>query len=139
MDEARHRPWAGAVLLLAFVYGLVGVLFALPTTHVQLWRLAAWVVSAAGYVTHIGFERFRLRNPPRVAALHVALAAALGASGLAAAALVRSVVIGTDSPHQRLLLIAVVAWPLITAVPAFLVGLVASWVLARLPLSTATQ
>jgi cation transport ATPase len=137
--EARRQAWAAAVLLLAVLYTLVGVLFAFPDTHVRMWRLAAWLVSAAAFVMHVGFERFRLHNAPRSAALHVALAAALGAFGLAVAAIVNSVVVGSGSAHQRLLLIALVAWPAITGVPAFLVGLVASWVLARIPWSTSTQ
>jgi hypothetical protein len=139
MTEARHQPWARAVLLLAIFYTLVGVLFALPGTHVRVWRLAAWLVSVAAFVLHVGFERFRLHNAPRSAALHVALAAALGAFGLAVAAIAHSVVVGTGSEHQHLLLIALVVWPVITGGPAFLVGLVASWVFTRIPWSTSTQ
>jgi hypothetical protein len=121
------------------VYVLVGVLFVFPAGHVRVWRLAAWVVSAVTYATHVGFERFAQRNPLRSAALHVALAAALGAFGLAVAAIMYSVVVGSDSQHQRLLLIALIVWPVMTGLPAFLFGLVTSWMLARVPWSTAAK
>jgi hypothetical protein len=83
------------------------------------------------YATHLGYERFRLRNSSLTAALHVALAAALGALGLAVGAIVHARSVGTPSQHQRLLLVALAAWPVITGVPAFLVGLGASGLLAR--------
>jgi hypothetical protein len=74
---------------------IVGIVFAVPTTHVQVWRLAAWMVSAIGYATHIADERFRLRNSPGSAALHVALAVALGAFGLAVGAKMDSLFVGS--------------------------------------------
>ena len=114
------------------MYALVGILFALPASHVQAWRLAAWGVSGVAYAIHVGYERFRLRNLSLSAALHVALAAALGALGLALGAIVHSLSVTTTSQHQRLLLVALVAWPVITGVPAFLLGLGASGLLARL-------
>src|SRR5215471_1702830 len=123
MDTIGRKPWLRVVVLVGAVYLLVGVLFALPADHARAWRLAAWVVSGAAYAIHVGYECLRLRNPLRSAALHVALAAALGAFGLAVAAYVHSLWVATSSQHQRLLLIALVVWPVITSVPAFLVGL----------------
>jgi hypothetical protein len=78
MGESTRRSWVRTVILLGFGYALVGIFFAKPATHVHAWRLAAWVVSAIGYAAHIAYERFRLRNSPGSAALHVALAVALG-------------------------------------------------------------
>src|SRR5512143_387335 len=92
--------WVRAAVLLACVYGSVGILFALPTAHVRAWRAAAWIVSAVAFGLHIGFERLRLRSPPQAAALRVALAAALGGFALAVGALGHAVVIGTGSHHQ---------------------------------------
>jgi hypothetical protein len=57
--------------------------------------------------------------------------AALGALGLAVGAIVHSLSVTTTSQHQRLLLVALVVWPVITGVPAFLFGLGASGLLAR--------
>jgi hypothetical protein len=133
MDEARRQQWARVVVLVGVMYALIGVAFAWPTTHVRVWRLAAWLVSAAAYAAHIGYERFGLRHAPRRAAWHVALAVALGAFGLAVAANIHSLSVVSTNQHRRLLLVALVVWPIMTGLPAFLVGLGASEVLARLP------
>ena len=126
-----RRSWVGPSVLLGIGYALVGILFALPTTHVRAWRLAAWAVSAVGYAAHIAYERFRLRNSPGSAALHVALAAALGAFGLAVGANVHALFAGSVSRHRQLLLLSLAIWPVITALPAFLVALGANGVLGR--------
>jgi hypothetical protein len=118
-------------VLLGSVYTLVGIVFAVPATHVQAWRLAAWIVSASGYTAHIAYERFRLRTSPGSAALHVALAVALGAFGLAVGANIHSLSTGSTNQHRHLLRLSLVIWPVITALPAFLVALGISAVLAR--------
>ena len=120
--------------LAAFVgvgYALVGIVFALPATHVQAWRLAAWVVSGIGYGAHIAYERFWLQNSPGSAALHVAFAAALGAFGLAVGANIHSLSSGSTNQHRQLLLLALGIWPVITGLPAFLVAFGTNMVLAR--------
>lgn len=133
MDDTTHRQsWFRAAVLFAAFYAVVGIAFALPASPVRVWRLAAWVVSGVAYAAHVGYERLTLRSAPLAAALHVAVAAGLGAIGLAIGALIHSRSAGSPSEHQRLLLIALVAWPVITGVPAFLVGLGASGLLARL-------
>ena len=91
------------------------------------------MVSAVVYAAHIGYEHFRIRSSPRSTALHVAFGTAVGAFGLAAAAIVHSLVTGTG--NLRLLRIALLVWPLITGVPAFVVALVLTAVLARVPRS----
>ena len=57
---------------------------------------------------------------------------ALGAFLLAAAATVHAATSASHAPYW-LFLLALVLWPIITALPAFLVALVAGAVLARLP------
>jgi hypothetical protein len=121
--------------IIGLAYAVIGVVFAWPTAHVQMWRLGAWLVSAVLYATHILYERFGVRNPPRPAALRVGLAVALGGFGLAVAANFHSLSAGTSDHQRRLLLIALVAWPVITGLPAFLVAWIISAVLARLPLT----
>jgi hypothetical protein len=120
------------VVLLGIGYAVVGIVFAVPATHAQAWRLAAWVVSAMGYAAHTAYERTRLRNSPGSAALHVAFAVALGAFGLAVGANIHALSTGSTSPHRPLLLLSLGIWPVITALPAFLVALGANVVLARL-------
>src|SRR5262245_40299305 len=123
--------WFGCALLAGTLYLMIGVGFApLSVPSVFFWRLAAWIVSAVVYGIHIGYEHLRARNSPRSTALHVAIGAALGAFGLAAAANIHS--LRTGMGNLRLLRIALLVWPLITGVPAFVVALVGTAVLARL-------
>src|SRR5436190_1148960 len=121
--QVRPRSRRMVVLLGGIGYALVGIAFAVPATHLQAWRLAAWVVSAIGFAAHIAYERFRLRNSPSAAALHVAVAVALGAFGLAVGANIHSLFIVSSNQHRWLLLLALLLWPLITAIPAFVVAL----------------
>lgn len=119
-----------AVLLFGVVYFLVGRLFTLPTDNVHVWRLAAWLISGVAYTAHIAYEHFGLRNSPRMAALHTALAVAIGAIGLAIAGMIHS--LSTPSGMKPAWLLALVVWPAVTAIPAFLGALVATAVLTRL-------
>ena len=131
MGESPRQSWVRTAVLLGIGYALVGIVFAVPATHVQAWRLAAWVVSAVGYAAHIAYERFRLQNPPGSASLHVAFAVALGAFGLAIGANIHSMSVGSSNQHRQLLLLSLGIWPIITALPAFLVALGTNVVLAR--------
>src|SRR5215472_17882507 len=124
--------WFARALLAGTLYLIIGVGFApLSVPSVFFWRLAAWMVSAVVYAAHIGYEHFRIRSSPHSTALHVAFGAAVGAFGLAAAAIVHSLLTGTGS--LRLLRIALLIWPLVTGVPAFVVALFLAAVLARVP------
>jgi hypothetical protein len=119
-------------MLVGMLYCAIGVVFALPSNQVRVWRLAAWAISAAVYAAHIGHERLTLRNSSRSAALHVAVAVGVGGLALAVAATVHSLFVPPNYPRWRFVL-ALVVWPVITALPAFLVALLASAVLAHLP------
>ena len=138
MDESGRKPWIRAVILVGVVYFVVGMVFAALANRALseqvrfMWRLAAWVASAAVYAAQIGYEHFRRNNSPRATALHAAMAVALGAFLLAVAATVHKVMVVSHAPYWRFLL-ALVVWPIITAVPAFLVALTVAAVLARLP------
>ena len=112
-------------------YALVGITFAVPSTHVRAWRLGAWIVSAMAYAVHMAYERFRLRNSPSSSALHVAFGVALGALGLAVGANIHSLSAGSTNQQHQLLLLSLVIWPVITALPAFLVALAANIILTR--------
>jgi hypothetical protein len=126
------RPSTRAVVPVGLFYAVIGVVFAWPEHHVRVWRLTAWLVSAAAYTAHIGYECFRMRATPGRAALRVALAVALGAFGLALSATIRSLLAASSSHHRRLVLLALGIWPIMTGLPAFLVALAASEMLTRL-------
>src|SRR2546421_8958123 len=111
------------MILAAVAYVVSGMVFAAlaksaDVNYVRLWRLAAWLASAAAAAAHIGYEHYRLRSSPRPTALHAAGAVALGAFGLALAANIHWLVAGTHG--QRPPLLALPVWPVITALPAVL-------------------
>jgi hypothetical protein len=122
-------------LLLGAVYCVVGVLFgalagaAASHSSRVAWRAAAWVVSAIAFGAHIAYEQVRLRRSATTTAFHAASAAGLGAFGLAVAANIHSYAV---SAHGRapLLRLSLVIWPVLTALPAFVVALAAAVVLA---------
>jgi hypothetical protein len=121
--------WLRAAILVGLGYFLVGRLFAVPGEHAQAWRFAAWLVSFVIYTTHFRYERVRLGSTPRVLAMHVATAVAIGAFALALALMMRSVAAqGSLAPRW---LLALVLFPAVTAVPAFLVALMAAVVARR--------
>ena len=132
MSASGKQSWFGLAILIGFLYAFIGVVFALPSHQIRVWRFAAWVISAAVYAAHIGYEHFRKRNSPGSTALHVAMAVGIGAFGIAVSALVHSFFVTPNYPRSRLLL-ALVLWPVITGVPAFMVAWVATAIMARLP------
>ena len=121
---------AGTVILLGAVYLAVGLTFAALAgsagSHqmVVAWRLAAWVISAAAFGAHIWYEHSRLGNAPRTTAWHASAAVALGAFALAVAARIHAHVTGSGNPH--LLTFALVAWPVLCGLPAFVVAFAAA-------------
>jgi hypothetical protein len=126
----RHRSgWIPLTILAGAAYLIVGRVFAWPTTHAQAWRLAAWIVSACIFAAHLAHEQFRRRGIPSEVAWHTAAGVALGAFGLAVVGAVHSLSQGS-SPLSSWLL-ALVLWPAFTAVPAFLVAVVASSIVGR--------
>jgi len=118
------------VILFGVVYLVVGVAFPNPSAANKaqfMWRLGAWLICLVAFAIHIGLEHFRFRNSAKRTALHVALSVALGAFGLAAAANIHALRVGTG--NQRLLALALVIWPIITGVPAFIVAYLINLVL----------
>ena len=133
MDESSQRRWRRAVILLGVLYLAVGLTFGAlagtSSSHMRVaWRLSAWLTSGAAFLAHIWHEHFRLRHSPATIAMHASLAAGLGAFGLAVAANIHAQRSG--SSHKGALALALVAWPVLTAVPAFVVALGAAALLA---------
>jgi hypothetical protein len=124
------------IILFGAVYAAVGIGFGelanLPASEQArfMWRLGAFVASAAVYFAHIWYEHFRLDNSPRTTSLNAGMAVGLGGLFLAIAALAHALTVPTHAPF-RLHLIAIVIWPIITGVPAFVVALVLTAALRR--------
>jgi len=134
--EATNPRWVPVALFIAIVYPLVGVAFAAldkvsTPAPIHLWRLAAWLVSAAAFGAHLAYEHLRLRASNIRAALHTSIAVGAGAFVLAVWVNVhgRSVAASHQSPLAPL---ALILFPLLTAVPAFLVALLAGAVLIKM-------
>jgi len=130
MDSSDRQRWFRMVVLLGAVYFVFGVAFAAfagrsaSNSMRETWNRLGFLASAVAFALHIGYEHFRLRNSPLITASHVSMAVALGAFALAVSANVHGYRVGTN--NQRLLAFALVAWPALTAVPAFVVALVAA-------------
>src|SRR5205085_10682836 len=58
MIAAKRTACCACVILVGVLYGFVGIAIALPSNHVRFWRLAAWGVSGAIYISHIAYEQF---------------------------------------------------------------------------------
>lgn len=123
-----RRSWIIVACLFAAVYFLIARLFPQPPDNLRAWRLAAWIATGAAFAVHIGYEHFIARRRPTTIASHTAVAVALAAFGLALAGMAHSE--ATDAVRDKWL-IALVAWPAITAAPAFLAALATGTMLAR--------
>lgn len=126
---SRQPPWFLVAPIAGIAYLLIGRLFAVPHSHVQAWRLAAWLASGVVFASHIAYEHFRLRHTPRSAAFHAAVGVAIGAFGLAVWGAVRSLL--ATSQFRTTWRLALILWPAFTALPAFLVAWVAGVALER--------
>ncbi|SRR6266536_2299681 len=128
MDDSSRQRWVSTVILVGALYLAVGIASAALAGAAAsnqmrfFWRLSAFVISAVVFVVHIAYEHFRLRNTARPTAWHASLAVAFGAFALALVANIHD--LGSASGYRPRMLIALVAWPLLTAVPAFIVALV---------------
>ena len=127
MPPGRPR-WLITVMLVGVVYGVVGITtgalagMAASSRAQFLWRLSAFVISGVVFAVHLGHEHFRLRSSAWTTAWHTSLAIALGAFVVALMANIHD--LGSASGYRPLMLIALVAWPLGTGLPAFIVALV---------------
>ena len=130
MDASVRQRWLRTVILVGVVYFVVGIAFGTlagwsASNQMRVtWRLLAFLLSAVAFAVHIGYEHFHLGNSPFITASHASMAVAVGAFALAVAANIHSLWV-TSSQHG-LLAFALVAWPALTAIPAFVVALVAA-------------
>ena len=137
MDDSGRQGWLSTAILVGVLYLAVGIASAAlagaaAANQMQFfWRLSAFVISAVVFAGHIAYEHFRLHHTARPTAWHTSVAVAFGAFGLALVANIHD--LESASGYRPRMLIALVAWPLLTAVPAFIVALAAAAVLARLP------
>ena len=128
MDHTSRQGWLGPVILAGVLYPVVGIASAAlaeaaASPQMQFfWRLSAFAVSGVVLAAHVAYEHFRLRDSARVTAWHASLGAAIGGFLLALMANIHD--LGSASGYRPRMLVALIAWPLLTGVPAFVVALV---------------
>jgi len=128
MDASDRKRWLRAAVLLGVVYFVIAIAFgefasrAASNSMRETWNRLAFLASGIAFAVHIGYEHFRLGNSARITALHTSIAVAIGAFALALSANIHD--LWSASGYRPRMLIALVAWPLLTAVPAFIVALV---------------
>jgi hypothetical protein len=135
MTAMVRRRWLRAVVFSGAAYLAAGIVFGAlagraASNHIRVsWRLTAWAISAAVFTAHIIHERVHSGSAPGLAAWRVSLGVALGALGLAAAATVHA----ATAPGGRgpAILPMLLVWPVVTAMPAFIVAIAISAVIAR--------
>src|SRR5438045_1798723 len=122
MPRSRLRT----ALLAGTAYVLIGTGTARLAAHayspfgVKGWRWVAWLLSLAVFTLHFGLER-RWHVQRGRAALDVALGVALGAFVVAVLGPLRAH--WAEPSQSRLVVLSVIAWPVLTGVPAFAVAL----------------
>ena len=127
----RIGPLLGIGLLYAaigFVTGELSQSAGSPQWQ-NLWRLSAWPLSLLVFVCHFALERLKLSNPTLRTARNVAIAAGLGGLLLAVVGPVRTH--WGEADFGRATVLSVVLWPLLTGIPAFLLGWIGGWVVDR--------
>jgi hypothetical protein len=125
-DTQMKKSWFLATtivgaLYFVIAYGSVLINAALPDEARPI-RLAAWILSAFAFGGHIWFEEFRRHGSAATTAFRVSLAVAIGAFLLGLAATIHATMVVSHAPYWQHL-IALVAWPALTAIPAFVVAL----------------
>jgi hypothetical protein len=132
MESKDLAKWIPVTLLAGVIYLVTGLVFAALAAGasspqgVVRWRLAAWILSAAVFVAQIVYEQTRLASSPRTSAFHAALAAALGAFGVAVAAVIHRH--GAAGPKGY---VAFLVWPVLVFIPAFVAAFAVATVLSR--------
>ena len=133
VNAAGRKQWIPVSIVVGLLYFAIGFGFAafarwavFGLTAVT-WNRLAFLFSAIVFAVHIVCEQFRFESTPRRTAWHTSVAVALGAFGLALAANIND--LSSPAGYRPKMLVALIAWPLITAVPAFFVALIVATVL----------
>ena len=133
VKEPYKRRWLWTILIIGAIYCIDGIVFgkfaglSKSQTMVFMWRFAAWLTCVLLFAGHIWYEYFRFGNSPRKTALYTSSAAAVGAFGLAVAANIHAQFV--TSANQILLALSLIIWPILTAVPAFIIVFVITSIL----------
>ncbi|HEV8367551.1 MAG TPA: hypothetical protein VGQ39_06320 [Pyrinomonadaceae bacterium] len=129
MDAPDRKRWVRAVILLGSLYFVVNFICAALAGRAAsnsmrfTWNRLGFIVSAIAFGTHISYEHFRLRNSPRVTAC---------TRPSCCPGCFRSGSLGKHSwslggfKQPAITRFALVAWPALTGIPAFVVAFAAA-------------
>ena len=128
------RSWIRTALGFAVTYAVIGVATVAASraaggagmqTAVRIIRAMSWLLSAVLYLLHLIIEN-RSRPRATVAAWHTSAAVAMATLLLALVATARQLDAGNGRPA---VFVAIAAWPILTGLVSFVVGVVLSGVL----------
>ena len=128
------RSWIRTALGFAVTYAVIGVATVAASraaggagmqTAVRIIRAMSWLLSAVLYFLHLIIEN-RSRPKAAVAAWHTSAAVAMATLLLALVATARQLDAGNGRPA---VFVAIAAWPILTGLVSFVVGVVLSGVL----------
>ena len=137
MNEVTRQRWLPVATVVGLTYLIVSFGTAAMAGTVSsrqarfAWRLSAFIISGLVLAAHVVYERVQLRNSASRTAWHASAAAAIGGFGLAVAANVHD--LQSASGYRPRMLIALLAWPLLTATPALVAGLLIAVILRLKP------
>src|SRR5262245_13209118 len=86
------------------------------------WRWSAFIICGIIFGAHIAYEHYRICNRSRPTAWITSVAVAFGGLAFALAANVHE--LSSASDYRPRMLLALLTWPLLTGVAAFIVALV---------------
>lgn len=138
-----NKQWLRTAVVFGIGYIAVGIVTAELSKSASsdnlglVWRWTAWVLGLFAFGAHLLIEHFRLHNAPRAAAWHASLGVAIGGFGIAAAANIHELM--SAHAYRPLLAVALVAWPVLTALPAFVVAYAGAAIVARLKPHRSTE
>ena len=130
MKNTDGPRWYNAAIVVGVGYFFftvtTGALAAMAQTGrgLFLWRVSAFVFCGLVFLAHMTYEHFRIHSSPKATAVHTALAVAFGALTLAASANMNDLF--SESGYRWRMLLALLLWPILTGVPAF----IAAYILA---------
>ena len=128
MKNTDGPRWYNAAIVVGVLYFAItvttGALAAMAQTGrgLFLWRLSAFVFCGIAFLTHIAYEHFRLHSTAKATACHTSIAVVIGALALAVSANMNDLI--TGSGYRGRMLLALIIWPILTAVPAFIAALI---------------
>jgi hypothetical protein len=136
MKNSAGPRWYNASIIVGVLYFAITVTTGALAAMAQsdraqfLWRLSAFIFSGLLFLCHIAYEQFRIHSTPKATAVHTTIAVAIGALALAVSANMNDLVSSTG--YRWRMLLALLLWPILTAVPAFVSALILATVIRKL-------